>query len=109
MVSEKSEGRPCNYHQYSVNFLYSVSSHEFVKEYSMNFLTRSCDCKRWQLSGIPCHHAIACCREDNNNPENLVHLCYTVDAYNRAYGFNLVPMRGREFWEKVNVTSHVCN
>jgi hypothetical protein len=84
------------------NYLYSVSSHEFVKEYAVNFQTRSCDCKRWQLSGIPCHHAIACCRQDNINPENLVHQCYTVDAYNRAYGFNLVPMRGREFWEKVN-------
>jgi hypothetical protein len=84
------------------NYLYFVSSHEFVKEYAVNFQKRSCDYKRWPLSGIACHHAIACCRQDNINPENLVHQCYTVDAYNRAYGFNLLPMRGREFWEKVN-------
>jgi hypothetical protein len=25
-----------------------------------------------------------------------------VDTYNRAYGFNLVPLRGRFFWEKVD-------
>ena len=83
------------------NYKYSVSSSEFEKDYTVNFQTRTCDCKRWQLSGIPCHHAIACCRKDNINPENLVHQCYTIDAYYRAYAFNLSPMRGREFWEKV--------
>jgi hypothetical protein len=84
------------------NYLYAVSSHEFEQDYSVDFNTRTCSCKRWQLSGIPCHHAIACCRKDRINPENLVHSCYTVDSYNKAYSFNLAPLRGRVFWEKVN-------
>ncbi|KAK1666822.1 hypothetical protein QYE76_054981 [Lolium multiflorum] len=41
-------------------------------------------------------------RTDKLNPENLVHSCYTVDTYNRAYGFNLAPLRGRIFWDKVD-------
>jgi hypothetical protein len=49
------------------NDLYYVSSHEFMKEYSVDFKTRTCDCRRWQLSGIPCHHVIACCKKDNIN------------------------------------------
>jgi hypothetical protein len=86
----------------AVNFLYSVSSHEFEKEYTVDLTTRTCDCKRWQLTGIPCHHVIACCRADRINPENLVHSCYTIDTFNRAYAYNLSPLRGRVFWEKMD-------
>jgi hypothetical protein len=86
----------------ATNYLYSVSSHEFEKDYTVDIQARTCDCKRWQLTGIPCHHVIACCMKYNINPENLVHSCYTIDAFNRAYAFNLTPLRGRAFWEKMN-------
>jgi hypothetical protein len=82
------------------NYLYSVSTHEMEQKYNVDMKTKTCDCKRWQLTGIPCHHAIACCKKDRINPENLVHSCYTVDTYLKAYAFNLVPLRGRVFWEK---------
>ena len=59
----------------------------------------------WQLSGIPCHHVIACCKLDRINPENLVHSCYTVDTYHKAYAHNLAPLRGRVFWEKMNAST----
>jgi hypothetical protein len=36
------------------------------------------------------------------DPENLVYSCYTVDIYNRAYGFNSAPPRGRIFWVKID-------
>jgi hypothetical protein len=87
------------------NHLFSVSSHELERTYSVDLKARTCDCRRWQLSGIPCHHAIACCREDNINPESLVHSCYTIDTYMRAYGYNLAPFRGRIFWEKMNASA----
>ncbi|KAM0902373.1 hypothetical protein ACQ4PT_019399 [Festuca glaucescens] len=86
------------------NYLFAVEIHEFEKDYSVVFKSRTCDCKRWQLTGIPCHHAIACCRKDNINYENLVHNCYTVETYKRAYAYTLAPLRGRAFWEKMNAT-----
>ena len=39
----------------------------------------TCDCRRWQLSGIPCSHSIACFREERIDPEDMVHKCYTID------------------------------
>jgi hypothetical protein len=63
------------------NYLYAVSSHEFEQDYSVDFNTRACSCKRWQLSGIPCHHAIACCRKDRINQENLVHFIHASVIY----------------------------
>lgn len=59
------------------------------------------DCRRWQLDGIPCHHAIACCRSERMDPEELVHSCYTIETYKEVYAFTMVPLRGREHWEKV--------
>jgi hypothetical protein len=34
----------------------------------------------------------------------LVHSCYTVETYKRAYAYTLAPLRGRVFWEKMNAT-----
>ena len=84
------------------NYLYAVKSHEWEQDYVVDMQKRTCDCKRWQLSGIPCHHVIACCSKDRINPENLVHSCYSVATFNNAYAYNLTPLRGRVFWEKIN-------
>ena len=81
---------------------YKVSSGETEREYAVDLKTKSCDCKRWQLSGIPCHHALACCRTDRIDPESLVHSCYSIETYKKAYKHNLHPLRGRVFWEKMN-------
>ena len=72
------------------------------RSYIVDFNTKSCDCKRWQLTGIPCHHVIACCRTDRIDAETLVHSCYTVETYKEAYSHNLMPLRGRSHWEKTN-------
>jgi hypothetical protein len=55
------------------NHLFSIHSHEFERTYSVDLKGRTCDCEKWQLTGIPCHHAIAACRTDKINLENLVH------------------------------------
>jgi hypothetical protein len=86
----------------ATNGLFHVSTGEFEKEYVVDFPTRTCTCNRWQISGIPCHHAIACCRADRIPPESLVHPCYTKETYLEAYGYNINPIRGKAFWEKVN-------
>jgi hypothetical protein len=80
---------------------YIVSSKGVIPEYSVDFKTRSCDCRRWQLSGIPCHHALACARNDRIDPETLVHSCYSIETFKKAYAYNLHPLRGRAFWEKM--------
>lgn len=62
----------------------------------------TCDCRRWQLSGIPCSHSIACFREERIDPEDMVHKCYTIETYLQAYGHNVMPMRDRAHWEQVD-------
>ena len=61
----------------------------------------SCECKRWVLSGIPCHHAIACMREARLNPVDFVNSCYSVESYNRAYAHFLMPLRDMTEWNHI--------
>ncbi|XP_044390830.1 uncharacterized protein [Triticum aestivum] len=70
----------------------------YVVDLNMN----SCDCNRWELSAIPCHHAIACFRHERIEPESMVHDCYSVENYKSCYGWNLMPMRDMKHWEKMN-------
>ena len=67
--------------------------------YTVDLCLHTCDCGRWQLSGVPCGHSIACCREERIDPELMVHDCYTVENYMKAYGYTLVPLRDPKYWE----------
>ena len=88
--------------QLSADGLYHVRTSEIEKEYTVDIKKKICDCRRWQLSGIPCHHAIACCRFDRIEVESLVHSCYKIESYMQAYGYNLVPLRAQAYWQKMN-------
>ena len=70
--------------------------------YNVDLALFRCDCGRWQLSGIPCSHGVACMREERIDPEEMVHECYSVQTYLKAYGYNLMPLRDPEMWEKMD-------
>jgi hypothetical protein len=37
------------------------------------------------------------------DPCSLVHTCYSIEAYRRAYAYPLVPLKSRVHWKKTNV------
>jgi hypothetical protein len=88
--------------EYAGGGLYHVTSNEYERTYNVDIERRTYDCRRWQLSGIPCHHAIACCRADRLSVDKLVHSCYSIETYKKAYAYTLVPLRARAHWEKTN-------
>ena len=62
----------------------------------------SCSCRRWQLTGIPCHHAIASMNINNENPELYLHKCYKVSTYLQIYSHFINPTNGKQLWPKSN-------
>ena len=50
--------------------VYEVMSNEVTYIVEMNM--RACSCRRWQLTGIPCSHVLACAREERIKAETLV-------------------------------------
>ena len=80
--------------------IFQVQSKEF--QYTVDIISKHCDCKRWDLTGIPCNHAISCLRHERISPESILSNCYSTDAFKRAYGFNIWPCSDKSTWEKVD-------
>ena len=73
--------------------IFSVGDREHT--YIVDINGRMCGCRRWQLSGIPCGHSIACFRSERIQPESMVASCYHRDTFLQAYGSNVMPVRDK--------------
>lgn len=49
-----------------------------ISQYGVELKDRHCACRRWDLSGIPCAHAITCMWYNNTQPERFVDNCYRL-------------------------------
>ncbi|WMV59143.1 hypothetical protein MTR67_052528 [Solanum verrucosum] len=65
----------------------------------VNIVEKKCSCRSWQLTGIPCPHAIKALRYKNIEPRDEISWWYTKEAYLKTYGAKLLPMRGEQFWQ----------
>ncbi|KAM0914817.1 hypothetical protein ACQ4PT_011247 [Festuca glaucescens] len=70
--------------------------------YIVDIQKRSCSCRRWDLSGIPCWHALSALRHDKISPESYVHDCYSIERYCKAYEHIIWPCRDVREWDKVD-------
>ncbi|XP_019197082.1 PREDICTED: uncharacterized protein LOC109190937 [Ipomoea nil] len=64
----------------------------------------TCTCRSWDLTGIPCRHAIsAIWMKHGKGPVNdYVHQCYFTQTYLRAYGGSIKPMAGPTEWPETD-------
>ena len=59
---------------------------------------KSCTCRRWDLSGIPCSHAVACIYMDGKSLEEYVDPMYTKEKFMVAYEILFNPIPGEHDW-----------
>ncbi|KAL0409573.1 UNVERIFIED_CONTAM: hypothetical protein Sradi_1891700 [Sesamum radiatum] len=48
-------------------------------QHNVGLLSRSCSCRRWDLTGIPCRHTISAIWCRNEDPEDYVHDVYKCE------------------------------
>ncbi|CAI9302964.1 unnamed protein product [Lactuca saligna] len=66
----------------------------------------TCTCRKWELIGIPCKHAIATLYEITKNSEDVgdiyrwVKKVYWLDTWKNAYSYKVEPIKGRIMWPK---------
>ncbi|XP_071727827.1 uncharacterized protein [Rutidosis leptorrhynchoides] len=66
--------------------------------------TRSCACRKWELTGMPCKHAVAVNWNMVENgmevgdPESWYHDVYKLTTWNNTYQFTVEPLNGRHLW-----------
>ncbi|XP_013594887.1 PREDICTED: uncharacterized protein LOC106303068 [Brassica oleracea var. oleracea] len=86
---------------------YSVSStggkYEIVEGtngYSVHLNRRTCVCRKWDLTGIPCRHAVCAIRENTGLVEDYISDYYLTDKWKETYRRGLKPVNGPKFWEE---------
>lgn len=61
---------------------------------------RTCSCKSWDISGIPCIHALAAIHYMKLDPADYCSHYFTVDTYKKIYSFSLGALNGEKMWPK---------
>lgn len=94
--------------QWNGGELYQVSG-PWNDQCVVNVVARTCTCRRWELTGIPCKHAVATNWNMSLNhqevvlPEEWVHPCYRLETWKKVYSFHIKPIRGPVHWPKCTV------
>ncbi|XP_044373549.1 uncharacterized protein [Triticum aestivum] len=70
-------------------------------DFEVDIRLRTCSCKRWDLTGIPCCHGVAACRHDQIPPEEMVHSCYSIQTYLKAYEHIIMPCKDVAEWQRM--------
>jgi len=60
-----------------------------VEGFVVNLDQRTLTCKEWELSGLPCVHAITIIREERVKLEDYAHDFYYANKYKKEYAFTI--------------------
>jgi hypothetical protein len=67
-------------------------------KFVVNLTERTCLCRRWQISGIPCRHAIAFIAHLREPLEKYVDMYYSVEKFRAAYETLIPAMPDKSQW-----------
>ena len=56
----------------------------------------TCTCSAWDISGIPCQHAICVLVHNKQEPMDHISNFYHIDMYRAAYQFKIMSLRGKK-------------
>ena len=73
--------------------------------YICNMREKMCTCCGWQISGLPCAHALAAIVYNNENINDYVRLYYSTTTYKEVYQLYINPINNYELWTPDNCLS----
>ncbi|KAL7232125.1 hypothetical protein ACSBR2_010193 [Camellia fascicularis] len=53
---------------------------------------RTCSCRKWEINGYPCQHAVAAIFRSGKNLNSFVDPFFHADMYHQAYSFLIGPI-----------------
>lgn len=71
---------------------------ESNNQWAVDLTAKTCTCRRWDLSGIPCQHAIAAIYAKEHDPTDYVDDWYSQTKYIDAYEPIIHPIAGEDHW-----------
>ncbi|KAK5836252.1 hypothetical protein PVK06_012026 [Gossypium arboreum] len=64
------------------------------KQYTVNIEKRTCSCRSFQLTGLPCPHGCAAIWHMAGEPDDYLDQFYHKETYEKAYAYPLQPING---------------
>ncbi|XP_065623994.1 uncharacterized protein LOC136065147 [Quercus suber] len=77
-------------------FVYEIDNER--ERHVVDLVNRTCSCRVWDLTGIPCKHGVAAIFVNREKSEDYTHPCYYKDAYVETYKIPIPPMPGQSEW-----------
>jgi zinc finger SWIM domain-containing protein 3 len=71
--------------------VYEVFSPETISIYTVRLDLKARTCFRWQLSGIPCGHALAVSLERGDDPQIYAKTFFRLDTFHSTYSGPIFP------------------
>ncbi|XP_052621926.1 uncharacterized protein LOC111897236 [Lactuca sativa] len=84
---------PCGYQKYEVRFNDAA--------YGVDLIAKTCACRIWQLTGIPCLHGVVAISSLNQDAETYVSQSYSKEAFLKCYYYSINPLNGSDTLEEV--------
>lgn len=68
----------------------------------MDFDKRTCLRWYWELTGLPCEHAISSIFYKSGTVEDYMDDCYSISMYEKCYAPMIHPINGENLWSRVD-------
>jgi hypothetical protein len=100
LEESKVWARPCKAVK-SVGDLWQVSSTQ-DRIYAVDLQKKTCGCRKWDMTGVPCNHAISAIYKSAQYPEDFVHDFFKKPMYLEAYNPPIYPVPGEDSWTRTD-------
>jgi hypothetical protein len=86
-----------------------VESDSNTRRHTVHLINQTCSCRKWQVSGKPCNHALAwICSNRGVEIKDFVSEYFSVGMFRAAYAGRVPTMPDRSQWPVVNLGFKVC-
>ncbi|KAH9746490.1 SWIM-type domain-containing protein [Citrus sinensis] len=82
-----------------LHFQVKDKSYYPARRFIVDLVSRSCDCGHWELSGLPCAHAMAAISHARHTTEEYLPKYFTKQAYLNTYSVMFKPIPDKVTWE----------
>ncbi|CAH1433328.1 unnamed protein product [Lactuca virosa] len=70
------------------------------ESFKVDLEARTCTCRLWDLSGIPCVHTNVAINYIHKTTDGYINECFSKDGFIECYQSNKMPVNGSNLWEQ---------
>jgi hypothetical protein len=95
-ILKKQSEKSCNYNTAEGSLHhFRVTGKDSNHMQAVDLARRTFTCRKWDISGLPCEHAISAIYVKDQDPVGFVDSCYSQRKYLEAYDLIIHPIVGK--------------